>query len=116
MNIYNVGPCELSFNDFDLIDFEFIVYYYETGCYCGSGEAVGFCKTDRLIYVKNLGHCSCYGPMDDGMKSGESYDIKYFLDHKENIHHYDAREEIKTKVEELLREYALRKFNLLMHL
>lgn len=104
MNVYNVGPDELSFNE---DDFEFIVCWYESGYYCGSGEAVGFCKTDKMIYVKNLGHCSCYGPMDDGMKSGDTYDIKYFLQDKDNIHSYDAREEIKDKVEELLREMYL---------
>lgn len=101
MKIYNVGPDEV-YGDLEEADFEFIVYWYQIGDYCGDGEAVGLCNSDKLIYVKNLGHCSCYGPMDGGMKSGDTMTVQDFLSNKDNIHYYDARDEIKDKVRELL--------------
>lgn len=109
MKIYNVGPDEFSeyeLKEMDAENFEFVVYWYEGGGYDGSGEAVGLCKDDNLLYVKGLGHCSCYGPMDGGMGSGDKVTIEDFLSHKDDIHSYDARTEIKEKVKELLPAYA----------
>lgn len=37
---------------------------YESGCWDGCGAAVGFDGVDLLVY--NLGHCSCYGPLEGG--------------------------------------------------
>lgn len=101
MKIYQVGPdvpYDLSEDD----RFEWIVHYYEDGGYDGSGEAVGLCKDDGLLYIKNLGHCSCYGPMDGGMESGDKMTVAEFLKDKDDIHSYDARTEIKDKVKELV--------------
>lgn len=103
--MYNVGPDELSdweFEEMDAKGFKFVVYWYENGGYDGSGEAVGLCMEDNLIYVKNLSHCSCYGPMDGGMKAGDSMSVEEFLSHKEEVLAYDARKEIKDKVRELV--------------
>lgn len=119
MKIYNVGPDEMWDSDMpgeDNQKFEWLVYSYENGSYEGSGEAVALCKEDGLLYVKNLGHCSCYGPMDGGMEAGAKVTIAYFLSQKDNIHSYDAMDEIKEKVRELLPGYApvfTEKFDLL---
>lgn len=103
MKIYNVGPDELyDLPGEDDQKWEWLVFWYEDGGYDGSGEAVALCKEDNLLYIKNLSHCSCYGPMDGGMGSGDKVTIEDFVSHKDNIHIYDARMEIKDKVVELL--------------
>ena len=39
------------------------IYNYESGSYEGSGELV--VKTiDNKFWTQDLGHCSCYGPLD----------------------------------------------------
>lgn len=101
MQIYQVGPDA----PYDLVEddrFEWCVYWYEDGGYDGSGEAVALCKEDGLLYVKNLGHCSCYGPMDGGLDSGDKITRENFLSEKDDIISYDARKEIKEKVRELI--------------
>lgn len=45
-----------------LHDFDFFVYSYAIGCYCGSGNAIY--KKDGLYYEHDMGHCSCYGPLE----------------------------------------------------
>ena len=104
MIFYSVGPDELNESydtPSDAQEFEWVVYSYERGYYDGSGEAVGLCN-DGLLYRTGLGHCSCYGPMDGAMKNGVGISIDDFLSDKENIHSYDACQEIKDKVRELL--------------
>lgn len=58
----------------DLVDYEIeeisdgmvaVVYNYEEGCYEGNGKAYGL-DAQGSVYEMNLGHCSCYGPTDDG--------------------------------------------------
>jgi hypothetical protein len=39
------------------------VTYYEGGCYEGSGSALAL-SNDGYVYEFNLGHCSCYGPLE----------------------------------------------------
>ena len=102
MELYNVGvdePYDLNYRIEDC--FVWVVYDYEDGCYDGNGTAVGLNKDDGMLYVKNLGHCSCYGPMEGGMLSGDKYTVEQFLAHKDNVLHYDAGDNIKTKVAEL---------------
>lgn len=106
MKIYQVGPDVLS--DWDIEElggndrFEWLVHWYLSGSYEGEGEAVALSKDGETLYVKNLGHCSCYGPMDGGMESGDKMTVEKFLEVKENVLDYDCRKEIKDKVFELL--------------
>lgn len=103
MEIYNVGVDELANYELECRDdFKFIVYQYENYGYEGDGEAVGLCLTDNMLYIKNLSHCSCYGPMDGGIESGDKMTIEDFLSEKEDVHAYDALKAIKDKVRELL--------------
>jgi hypothetical protein len=65
MEIYNVGPDDINY-EFETMDtslYEWMVVWYENGGYDGSGEAMALGK-DGHLYYQNLGHCSCYGPME----------------------------------------------------
>lgn len=42
-----------------------VAYFYEAGDYDGSGFIAGI-RNDGEILGFNMGHCSCYGPLDDG--------------------------------------------------
>ena len=42
--------------------FDWIAYTYESGSYDGSGHAI--LKDGDKYYHHDLGHCSCYGPME----------------------------------------------------
>lgn len=44
--------------------FEEAWYWYATGSYEGTGELIGR-GTDGRWTVFSLGHCSCYGPIED---------------------------------------------------
>lgn len=102
MQVYQVGP-DVPYDLPEADDrFEWIVHYYEDGGYDGSGDAVGLNKEDGLLYVKNLSHCSCYGPFDGGMDSGDKHTVESFLGDKDDIFSYDAKDGIKAKVKELL--------------
>ena len=39
------------------------IYWYSCGSYEGSGEAL-ILLGDGTVLLHNLGHCSCYGPME----------------------------------------------------
>jgi len=112
MKIYQVGPdTPYDLPGEDNQRFEWLVYWYEDGGYDGSGEAVAFCKDEGMLYVRNLEHCSCYGPLDGGMESGVKYPVEKFLEEKDDIFTYDARKEIKEKVSELLASWQPPIFN-----
>lgn len=64
--IISVGRDELSEYDFERLEklgFDLMVYGYEDGGYDGSGFAA-FKKGDQWFY-QELGHCSCYGPLEN---------------------------------------------------
>lgn len=52
--------------DFKNVEFDFLAYWYESGCYDGDGFAVFRKKTNAGFrwFGKDLSHCSCYGPFD----------------------------------------------------
>ncbi len=106
MKIYNVGVDELNEWDFKDVNaqadqFEWVVYEYTNYGYEGSGEAVGLGK-DGKLHCKNLGHCSCYGPMDGWPHDVEVMTIEQFFKIKENVLDYDVKDAIKAKAAELL--------------
>lgn len=87
--------------------FDWLVYEYESDYYEGSGKAVAY--KDGEIYVKELGHCSCYGPFDvagrDDYYSGSPWDkfsIDDFFKARESIHDIDITDVVMEKVKELL--------------
>lgn len=57
---------------------EEIRYFYGTGSYEGTGSYDG---TGQILalkegkwYLQSMGHCSCYGPLDDGIILNGGYD------------------------------------------
>lgn len=108
MRVYQVGPDAV--NESELAGngkFKWIVYWYQSGYYDGEGEAVAL-STDNVLYCKGLSHCSCYGPEDGGMLSGDTIPIETFLADKDDIMTYDARKEIKDKVRSIVTRAAKR--------
>lgn len=105
MKIYNVGKVELCEYDFseikDQIKYEWMVYWYDQDGYDGSGEAVALGK-DGVLYCKNLGHCSCYGPMESWETGCSQLTVEEFFRDKDSIFDYDCKEAIKKEVRSLL--------------
>jgi len=68
MNIINTGPDTLDFTGQAVPGCSTIVYYYENHGYDGSGSAVALIDNpfgNFVAYRISLGHCSCYGPLDE---------------------------------------------------
>lgn len=101
-NYYSVGKDELCGRDFSYItdndktDIEWIVYHYTSDWYEGSGEAI--VKKDNKYYYYDLGHCSCYGPLEG---SPTEHSLQEILSDKDNVHDFDVCQEIKDKIREL---------------
>lgn len=58
--------CELDEYDRDRLKkdkVDIFVYWYASGSYEGSGKAI-FCVGNKWFY-HDLGHCSCYGPIEN---------------------------------------------------
>ena len=66
LTVYNVGPDEEFPPDSWVGKYDWAVVWYESGSYDGSGEAVVKRSSDGALLALSLGHCSCYGPWDDG--------------------------------------------------
>ena len=60
---------ELACWDIDALrddGYDEIIYHYIDDGYDGEGQLIALHTASERIYVYNLGHCSCYGPVDDG--------------------------------------------------
>jgi len=101
MKIYNVGPDELSDWDFEQLnqELEWIVVFYENYGYEGDGEAVGY--FEGKLFITQLGHCSCYGPMDDGFDT-DTRTVEEFKEAQDSIHGFIGNSAVELKVLELL--------------
>ena len=78
-------------------EYEWFVSWYESDPYDGRGEAVGY--KDGVLYFYDLGHCSCYGPLDSGP---ESVSVEVYLK-SNSVHDTDTQyKEVREKVMELL--------------
>jgi hypothetical protein len=101
MQIYvlkdEVQPYEL---EMDLEQYEWLVYWYENGCYDGFGEAVALRKDGRLQTGK-LDHCSCYGPFD-GWAGATPVTVEELFAESDNIHDRQWGDPLRAKVKELL--------------
>ena len=106
MKIYNVGkdvPYDLPSEDDST--YVWLVFDYEDGGYDGQGTAVAL-GVDGLIYVKDLSHCSCYGPFD-GFGYGKwspGVTIMEYMRPKDSVHDMDIVDVIHQKVVKLLNE------------
>lgn len=70
MNLVHLDEDPYIGGEFD--DADIVVTKYETGSYCGSGDALAL-RGGNVEYW-NLGHCSCYGPFDGGPDETMSLD------------------------------------------
>lgn len=105
MLIYNVGVDELREWDFREVKaeaYKWIVYDYQDGGYDGSGVAVAYKEENGLLYIKNLGHCSCYGPMDSWETECYVMTVAELLRDKDSVMDFDCKDAIKNKVRELI--------------
>ncbi len=65
--IHSLGSanlCDSELAVFTEDKYEWVVYWYECDCYEGSGMLFALRK-DGKVDADMLGHCSCYGPLDD---------------------------------------------------
>lgn len=107
MQIYSVGPDELSECDFGYLNkdaFEWFVYYYVNGGYDGYGHGVALRKEDGKLAYNGLGHCSCYGPIESDWLDSKTCTVEEYLARKstDSIYDDEVRDELKDKVKELL--------------
>lgn len=56
---------------------EWCVYHYTVGSWEGDGIAYKY--EDGKIYETNLGHCSCYGPWEDGWTEIDANELRMQL-------------------------------------
>jgi hypothetical protein len=100
MKIYSVGKdelCDWDFNDIKQEKYKWVVYEYENYGYEGGGHAVAM-DHEGTLYCKDLGHCSCYGPLDSWETGCTKMSVEEFLKDKESILEYDCTDVIKNKV------------------
>jgi hypothetical protein len=103
MQIYMLKDafCEYEMNVIKPEEYEWLVYEYNSDPYEGSGKAVALRKDGQLQYA-DLGHCSCYGPLE-GWLGATPVSIEEFFKVSDNIHDPYWSESLKAKVEELLK-------------
>jgi len=68
--------CELSDYSFEHIkDYNFVEcwYYYGSGDCCGAGNFIAQDKEGKY-YLTDLGHCSCYGPLNSDGRDFRVFD------------------------------------------
>lgn len=88
-------------------DADWIVYTYESPPWSGNGFGV-ICEDNKLYYV-NLGHCSCYGPLDEHWSTGGQAEKSFlcltseFCDLDRSIHDDELTPEMVYKITELIR-------------
>jgi hypothetical protein len=98
MDVYNVGveePWDLPSDGYVWLVYSYDVYSQ----YEGGGEAIGLSEEDGMLYIYNLGHCSCYGPFDSVCVS---MTVEEYLRPKDSVHDFDPKSDVDKKVRELL--------------
>lgn len=66
---------------FDNTLYKKVVYHYVDGDYDGWGELIAL-NNENLLEVFDLGHCSCYGPLDNA--AYETVTVQEYLSKNEN--------------------------------
>ncbi len=56
--LYQVGPESLDADYVPKGRYQWVVYWYESGCYSGDGDAISW--DGAVLRSHNLSHCSCY--------------------------------------------------------
>ncbi len=101
---YKVGPDSLDEWDFNKLndDVKWLVYYYTSGSYDGSGYAV-WQNENGTFGSTSLGHCSCYGPLED---ANQAIQMSYndMLDDVNGQWDKEIVQPVMNKVLELIKE------------
>jgi hypothetical protein len=95
--VFSVGESDLDGYDLDHLPegVDWVVYDYSSTMYDGLGELVY--KLNGELFITNLGHCSCYGPIEE-QDSGVRLDLDADSIHDSHIM-YDS---VRNKVMELV--------------
>lgn len=95
-------PSEITADELTKFEGEWAVVAYYTEPYEGSGQMI--IKVGDALRLYNLGHCSCYGPLDEGFdddpKTFDVFTVEEFL--SGNIHKCSEYKSVNDKVRELL--------------
>jgi hypothetical protein len=104
MKIISVGPDELIQKEFEYKNinsskYKWIVYFYKIGSYEGHGQLVALNK-NKTIYIYDLGHCSCYGPLSN-WGNGDTMTLDEFIEWKTSVL-CNISHDIMTEIDKLL--------------
>jgi len=94
--IYELGPSELGKEPEGAI---WTVAHYTEQEYDGKGESVSL-MPDGTLLIHDLGHCSCYGPLEE---SGDTVSVADYLESASSVHGYVTNHAVDAKVRELLK-------------
>lgn len=102
MQIYEIGGESLEYYG---LEHEcppntiWVIHNYDVGQYDGYGKAIAY--DGEYLWECDLGHCSCYGPLDDGFsKIGTIEDL--FSTSDRSIFDEDFSDEVLNKIWELV--------------
>lgn len=106
MRIVSVGEDELNSNEItelvgDPDNFDWVVYEYSIDGYEGQGTAV-LLENNGTVWVKDLGHCSCYGPAEGTYDSGVKTNLEELLETKTSVHDLILSDNILVQIKELI--------------
>lgn len=82
-------------------NYHFMVTDYTDGYYDGDGESIAYGK-DGKLYFSNLGHCSCYGPLED-FPNGGSLSVEEFIEQGSSVLD-ETTDALRSKVLDLLKK------------
>lgn len=99
MEVYSVGPDKIYDDDMEGMTYEWLVYEYTVGDYCGDGYAIGF--DGEKLWSHNLEHCSCFGP-EEGLQYHPVLIQLSDLEASDNVLDPDYEPALVAKVKELL--------------
>lgn len=99
MQVYDLKDSPYDVGSVNQNDYYFLVTDYEEGYYDGNGEAIAFGK-DGKLYFSNLGHCSCYGPLDE-FPNGGSLSVEEFIEQGSSVLD-ETSDPLRSKVLSLL--------------
>ncbi len=108
MQLFKVGPNNLLNGDLELLEsfsnFSWMVYWYQAGDWGhGDGQSLAINKSDGLLYFSTIGHCSCFGPIDDWPKCNQKFTVEEFFSNAESALDPISKE-VREKATELLQQ------------
>lgn len=99
--VYNIGQATITADEIlgSFRNFEWAIVNYNYGDYEGHGYAVVF--DGKELFINNLDHCSCYGPLEGSFTSIGTV-LELFQETDRSIFDEDLPPEIINKIKEIL--------------